>query len=161
MNGGVMLAAAAAAIVVAGAAGCSHDKPASSSPAPASPETSAPAQVSTGASTAKVLIDGKARDVTGTVVCTAAAEQINIAIGGSGTGIGAVLTDADPPGVTSVALGDVDGMTLGYTQGTGEGSATATKDGNNYKIKGNATGVDIKNPMQVLEKPFEIDVTCP
>jgi lipoprotein LpqH len=43
----------------------------------------------------------------------------------------------------------------------GAGKATATKDGSKYKISGTATGVDMANPMQPVNKPFEIDVTCP
>ena len=41
------------------------------------------------------------------------------------------------------------------------GEAKATKDGNTYKISGTATGIDMANPMQPVNKPFEIDVTCP
>jgi lipoprotein LpqH len=41
------------------------------------------------------------------------------------------------------------------------GEASATKDGNTYKISGKATGVDLSNPLQPLTKPFEIAVTCP
>ena len=40
-------------------------------------------------------------------------------------------------------------------------TATATKDGSSYTIKGTATGIDTANPMQPVNKPFEIDVTCP
>ena len=62
----------------------------------------------------------------------------------------------------SVGLGNVNGVTLGYSPGQpGQGKATATKDGNKYKISGTATGVDMANPMQPVNKPFEIDVTCP
>lgn len=108
-----------------------------------------------------MTIDGKDQTIHGTVACTEAAGQISIAIGEAASGIGAVLNDANPPGVTSVALGNFDGTSLAYTQGTGEGDAKVTKDGNNYKISGTATGVDMKNPMGVVKKPFEIDVTCP
>jgi Mycobacterium 19 kDa lipoprotein antigen len=52
--------------------------------------------------------------------------------GGVPTGIGAVLTDANPPVVKSVALGNVNGVSLGV--GGTTGSAKATKDGNSYKI---------------------------
>jgi Mycobacterium 19 kDa lipoprotein antigen len=40
-------------------------------------------------------------------------------------------------------------------------NASATKDGNNYKVTGTATGVAEANPTQQVSKPFEIDVTCP
>jgi len=153
----VMVAAAGLAIVVVGLSGCSSDKKSSSV---SSNGTSA--AVSSGTSTAKVTIDGKDQNVQGTVACTTAAGNVSIAIGGASTGIGAVLTDASPPSVKSVALGNVNGVTLGYTPGTpGSGNASATKDGSKYKITGTATGVDMANPMQPVSKPFEIDVTCP
>ena len=72
----------------------------------------------------------------------------------------AVLGDGDNPTVTSVGLGNVNGVTLAV--GAGVGDATAVKDGKNYKITGNASGVDMSNPMAgAVTKPFEIDVTCP
>jgi ipoprotein LpqH len=152
----VTVAAAGLAIVVVGLSGCSSNKKSSSV---SSNGTSA--AVSSGTSTAKVTIDGKDQSVQGTVACTSAAGTVNIAIGGAQTGIGAVLTDANPPSVKSVALGNVNGVTLGYTPGSGQGNANATKDGSKYKISGTATGVDMANPMQPVNKSFEIDVTCP
>jgi lipoprotein LpqH len=86
--------------------------------------------------------------------------NMNIAIGDAATGIAAVLS-SDGATVHSVGLGNVNGVTLGYQSGTGQGEAKATKDGNAYNISGTATGVDIANPMQPVNKPFEIAVTCP
>lgn len=162
MNRGVTIAAAASAIVIVGLSGCSSDKSTSSGSSSSSQSSSAAASphASAGASNAKVTIDGKDQNVQGTTVCSTAGGNVNIAIGGQATGIAAVLTDASPPDVKSVGLGNVNGVTLGYTAGTGQGNASATKDGNSYKIKGTATGVDMANPMQPLNKPFEIDVTC-
>jgi lipoprotein LpqH len=114
-----------------------------------------------------VTIDGKNQNVTGSVVCTTVSGNTTIAIGGTatiggtGTGISAVLTDANPPQVKSVGLGNVNGVTLAYASGSSQGNASATKNGNSYKITGTATGVDTANPTQPLSKPFEIDVTCP
>ena len=156
MKRSVTVAAAGLAIVVVGLSGCSSDKKTSSV---SSNGTTVAA--SSGSSTAKVTIDGKDQTVQGTVACTSAAGNFNIAIGGAQTGIGVVLTDASPPSVKSVGLGNVNGVTLGYTPGTGQGNASATKDGSKYKISGTATGVDMANPMQPVNKPFEIDVTCP
>lgn len=156
MKRSVTVAAAGLAIVVVGLSGCSSDKKSSSV---SSNGTTVAA--SSGSSTAKVTIDGKDQTVQGTVACTSAAGNFNIAIGGAQTGIGVVLTDASPPSVKSVGLGNVNGVTLGYTPGTGQGNAKATKDGSTYKISGTATGVDMANPMQPVNKPFEIDVTCP
>jgi lipoprotein LpqH len=86
--------------------------------------------------------------------------NMNIAIGEAATGIAAILS-SDGSAVQSVGLGNVNGVTLGYQSGAGQGEAKAEKDGNNYKISGTATGIDIANPMQPVNKPFEIAVTCP
>ncbi len=158
MKRGLTVAVAGAAILAAGISGCSSNKSTSGSSGSSS-GTSASATAG-GAAGTKVSIDGKDQNVQGTTVCTTAGGSVNIAIGGAATGIAAVLTDASPPQVKSVGLGNVNGVTLGYTSGTGQGNATASKDGNTYKISGTATGVDMANPMQPVNKPFEIDVTC-
>ena len=161
MKRGLTVAVAGAAILAAGITGCSKDNKSSTGSSGTSSGSSASASAgATGAGT-KVTIDGKDQNVQGTTVCTTAGGSINIAIGGAATGIAAVLTDANPPQVKSVGLGNVNGVTLGYTSGTGQGNATASKDGNTYKISGTATGVDMANPMQPVNKPFEIDVACP
>lgn len=87
-------------------------------------------------------------------------DNLNIGIGDSATGI-AVVMSPDASKVTSVGLGNVDGVVLGFQDGSGSGNASATKDGNTYMISGTATGVDMANPMQPMTKPFEIEVTCP
>jgi lipoprotein LpqH len=147
---GLTVAAAGAAILAAGIAGCSSNK--------GTTVSGGGVTASTGGTT-KVIIDGKDQSVQGSTVCTKAAGNVNIAVGGSNTGISVVLTDANPPGVKAVQLGNVNGVTLQYAQG-GQGNASATKDGNTYKITGTATGVDMANPMQPVNKPFEIDATC-
>jgi lipoprotein LpqH len=150
------IAVAGAAILAAAMSGCSSDKK-STSGSSSGANTSAS---SSGGGGTKVIIDGKDQNVTGSVVCTTAGGNVNIAIGGAATGIAAVLTDANPPGVTSVGLGNVNGVTLAYASAGGGGNASATKNSNSYKITGNATGVDMANPTQPVNKPFEIDVTC-
>ncbi|OBI98431.1 lipoprotein LpqH [Mycobacterium asiaticum] len=155
MKRGLTVAVAGAAIVVAGLSGCSSDKPKSGGGS-----SSAASSGGGSASGTKVLIDGQDQHVTGSVVCTTAAGNVNIAIGGQAAGIAAVLSDANPPEVRSVGLGSVNGVVLGYTAGTGQGKAEATKNGNAYKITGTATGIDAANPMSPVNKPFEIDVTC-
>jgi lipoprotein LpqH len=144
------IAVAGAAILAAGISGCSDNKSGTS----ASTSSSA----STGGGTT-VIIDGKNQNVSGSVVCNTTAGTVNIAIGAAATGIGAVLTDANPPVVKSVGLGNVNGVTLAYATGGG-GNASATKNGSSYQIKGTATGIDMANPMQPVNKSFEIDVTC-
>jgi ipoprotein LpqH len=153
----IMITAGAAATLAAVLVGCSHHNGASS----VGNAAVAPA----GSSNTKVLVDGKDQNVKGQVACTTAAGSVNIAIGGSGssgapTGIGAVLTDANPLVVKSVALGNVNGVSLGVGGTTGK--AQATKDGSTYKISGTASGMDMANPMAgPVTKSFELDVTCP
>ena len=151
MKRGLTAAVAGAAILAAGISGCSSNKGTTAS--------GGGVTASTNGSTT-VIIDGKNQNVTGSVVCTTAGGNTTIAIGGAATGIGAVLTDANPPGVKSVGLGNVNGVTLSYAQGSGQGNASATKNGNSYKITGTATGVDMANPTQPVSKSFEIDATC-
>ncbi|HME77265.1 MAG TPA: lipoprotein LpqH, partial [Mycobacterium sp.] len=135
MKRSVTVAAAATAIVVVGLSGCSSNKSSTSGSGSSAGQTSAAVTGPGGTpAAAKVTIDGKDQNVGGTVACTTAAGNVNIAIGGAQAGIGAVLTDASPPAVKSVGLGNVNGVTLGYTPGTGQGNASATKDGSKYKI---------------------------
>jgi lipoprotein LpqH len=140
------VAVAGAAIFVAGLSGCSSSNS----------NTGA-----AGASNAKVTIDGQDQNIHGTVTCNTVNGKINIAIENQATGIGAVLSDDKPPQVESVGLGNVNGTALGYTAGTSQGNAQATRDGSKYKISGSATGINISDPMHPVTKPFEIDVTCP
>ncbi len=161
MKRGLTVAVAGAAILVVGLSGCSSNKSTTGSGGTSSSgATSASTGGGGGASGTKVIIDGQDQHVTGSVVCATTAGNVNIAIGGAATGIAAVLTDGNPPEVKSVGLGNVNGVTLGYTSGTGQGKAEATKNGSSYKITGTATGVDMANPMSPVNKPFEIDVTC-
>ena len=147
---GILVGIVAAATVVAALAGCSSNKSSTSSPA-------APA-----AGGNKVVIDGQTQSVTGQVSCTQAGGNVNIGIGDPTNGIGAAVTTADPPVVQAVGLGNLTGVTLGYSAGApSQGTVQATKSGNSYAIKGTATGVNMANPQQQLTKPFELDVTCP
>ena len=171
MNRGFLVAVGGAAIVIAGLSGCGSDEPKSESPTTTagaaggeSPTTTAGAAGGSDTdSAAKVTIDGKDQNIEGTATCATMGGTINIAFGQTGAmgGLGAVLGEGDPPTVQSVALGNIDGVTLAFTPGVPGASAEATKDGNTYKITGTATGMDMANPMQPVTKPFEIVVTCP
>ena len=173
-----LVAIGGAAIVVAGLSGCSSDDKKSESPATSAEATTeagtasataapsgeagtASATAAPSVNAARVSIDGQAQTLSGTVVCSAMGDNMNIAIGNATTGIAAVISSGDSPTVQSVGLGNVNGVTLGYQSGTGQGEAKAEKDGNTYKISGSATGVDMANPMQLVNKPFEIKVICP
>ena len=153
MKRGFVVAVCGLAIVAAGLSGCSKDE----KKAETSGSTSS-AAAAEGKTT--VTIDGKDQAVQGTVVCSTMGGNMNIAIGDAATGIAAVVSE-DGSKVQSVGLGNVNGVTLGYQDGTGQGDAKAEKDGSTWTISGTATGVDMANPLQPVNKPFEIVVACP
>ncbi|MGE2720109.1 lipoprotein LpqH [Mycolicibacterium celeriflavum] len=154
MKRGFLVAVGGAAVLIAGLSGCSSDDKKSETTGETSTAASAEGKTT-------VTIDGQDQAVQGTVVCSDMGGNTNIAIGDATTGIGAVVSSGDEPTVQSVGLGNVNGVTLGFQSGAGQGEAKAEKDGKTYKISGTATGVDMANPLQPVNKPFEIEVTCP
>jgi lipoprotein LpqH len=159
---GLTVAVAGAAILAAGISGCSSNKSSGGGGGTSAVVSGSTSVAAGGSADTKVIIDGKDQHVSGdSVVCMKIVGNISITVGGSGSGISASVTDANPPEVKLVTLGTVDGVVLGYTPGSGQGKATATRDGNHYKISGTATGADGANPQAPVSKPFEIDVTCP
>ena len=159
---GLVIGAGSAALVVAGLTGCSSDNKAwdKTATASAATATSGSVSASAGAGTARVTIDGEPMDVQGQVACASNGGTFTIGVGDAATGIGIVMAE-DAYKVTSVGLGNVNGVALGFQEGAPGGSATATKDGKTYTVTGTATGVDMANPMQPVTKPFEIAVSCP
>ncbi|MBU9767084.1 hypothetical protein FR943_25025 [Mycobacterium sp. TNTM28] len=161
-----LVAVGGAAIVIAGLSGCSSSDNKDTSDettatASAEPTTSVEAgdtTATTGSGTARVTIDGKEHQLEGSVVCATVAGNVSVNVGQGMSGVSATLSEGDQPTVTALALGNIDGVSLGYTPGVPGGSAEVTKDGNKYTIKGNATGVDGMNPVT---KPFELEVACP
>jgi len=141
-------------MVVAAGAGCSSNKSntgvSSTAPAAAGPQ---------------VIVDGQSQNVTGAVTCTPAGPNTNIGIGDATSGVGAVVSNDNPPIVHSVGLGSVNGVTLGFSDAAPNqaSNAGAAVSGKSYAIKGTATGTDMSNPQspQQVTKTFEIDVTCP
>jgi ipoprotein LpqH len=164
MKRGFLVAVGGIAIVIAGLSGCSSDDKKAESPATTAEATTEAGTASATAAPSgggtKVSIDGQDQNVSGTVVCTVMGGNMNSAIGGAATGIAAVVSE-DGSNVQSVALGNVNGVTLGYQTGTGQGEAKAEKSDTTWKISGTATGIDMANPMQPVNKPFEIEVSCP
>lgn len=163
MKRGFLIAMGGAAVVAAGLSGCSSDEPKAESDSPAA-SVAAPTGVGTDTdSVARVSIDGEDQTIEGAATCATTGGTVNIAFGSAGAtgGLGAVLGEGEPPTVQSVALGNIDGVMLGFAPGTPGADAEATKDGNTYTITGTATGVDMANPMQPVTKPFEMEVTCP
>jgi lipoprotein LpqH len=150
-------------MVAAALAGCSSNKSNQGA------SSSGPASSSSGAAPAaagpQVTVDGQKQNVTGQVSCTGAGDNTNIGIGDASDGVGAVVSNANPPIVHSVGLGNVNGVALGFSDaapGQG-GDAGAAQSGKSYSIKGTATGVDMSNPQQPqqVKKSFQMDVTCP
>jgi lipoprotein LpqH len=151
----VFVGVAGVAIVVMGCVGCSSDKASTGASNSAPPAATGP----------QVIVDGTNQNVSGPVTCTPAGDNINIGIGDAANGVGAVISNNNPPIVHAVGLGTVNGITLGYSdaaQGQG-GDAGAAASGKSYQIKGTAAGSDLSDPQQPKQvtKPFELDVTCP
>jgi lipoprotein LpqH len=151
-------------MVAAALAGCSSNKSNTGSntgaSSPGASSSAAPA-----AAGPQIIVDGQTQNITGQVTCTAAGDNTNIGIGDATNGVGAVVSNANPPIVHSVGLGSVNGITLGFSDnapGQG-GNAGAAQSGKSYSIKGTATGADMSNPQQPqqVKKSFEMDVTCP
>jgi ipoprotein LpqH len=155
---GIVVGVAGVAMVVAVCAGCSSNKPnagPSGQPPSASPSAAGP----------QVIVDGQKQNITGQVSCTAAGDNTNIGIGDATNGVGAVVSNANPPIVHSVGLGSVNGVTLGFSDAAPNqgGNAGVAQNGKSYSIKGTAAGADMSNPQQPqhVTKSFEMDVTCP
>jgi lipoprotein LpqH len=146
---------AGVAVVVAACAGCSSNKSSAGSSGSSSPSAAGP----------QVIVDGQAQNVSGQVTCTPSGDNTNIGIGDPTAGVGAVVSNANPPIVHSVGLGTVNGITLGFSDAAPNqgGNAGAAVNGKTYAIKGTATGLDMSNPQQPQQvtKSFELDVTCP
>ncbi len=151
-----MAGAAGVAVTVAACAGCSGNK----SSTGASSASSTPPATGT-----RIIVDGQNQNVTGEVSCVSANGVTTIGIGDATAGLGAVVSDDNPPIVHSVGLGSVNGVALGFSDAAPNeaGNAAATVDGKSYAIKGTATGTDMSNPSrpQHVAKSFEMDVTCP
>jgi ipoprotein LpqH len=147
VNRGFVVALAGAAIVVAGMAGCSSNKTCSGG-----------ACASGGNGTAKVTVDGKDQSVSGKVVCGTVGNTVSMTVGDpTGTNyVTAAVTTDNPPKVNAVHIGPVNSPGMTMTQGVGD--ATATKDGNTYKINGHLQ--DGANPMAGT-KPFDMEISCP
>lgn len=161
----LLIAASGAAILFGGLVGCSDDKSVSEQVADAT--DTAKEAVTSATDAAKdaidgnsVTVDGESQEINGSVVCATMGDTVAITIGDAAGGLAATVSTGDDPVVRNVALGNVGGVTLGYTEGTPSGEATATKDGDRYTITGTATGVDMANPTQPATKPFEIKVSC-
>ena len=155
MKRGIVVGVAGVAVMIAASAGCSSNKSSTGSGgSSAAPSTAT-----------QVIVDGQNQNVTGAVTCTASGDNTNIGVGDPTNGVGAVVSNGNPPLVHAVGLGAVNGVTLGFSDAAPNqgGNAGAAVNGKSWAIKGTATGVDMSNPQQPqpVTKPFELDVTCP
>jgi ipoprotein LpqH len=152
---GIVVGVAGVAVVAAACAGCSSNKSNTGSSGSSSPSAAGP----------QVIVDGQTQNVSGQVTCTPSGDNTNIGIGDPTSGVGAVVSNANPPIVHSVGLGSVNNVTLGFSDAAPNqgGNAGAAVSGKTYAIKGTATGLDMSNPQQPqpVTKSFELDVTCP
>ena len=154
MKRGIVVGVAGVAVVVAAGAGCSSNKSntGASSAAPSATGT-------------QVTVDGQNQNVSGQVTCNSANGVTTIGIGDATAGLGAVVSNDNPPIVHSVGLGSVNGVTLGFSDAAPNqaNNAGAAVNGKSYAIKGTASGTDMSNPNQPqsVTKSFGMDVTCP
>ncbi|OBJ10029.1 lipoprotein LpqH [Mycobacterium sp. 1465703.0] len=157
MKRGIVIGVAGVALVVAASAGCSSNKSSTGASGSSSPAPAAAGPV--------LIVDGQNQNITGQVTCNAAGDNTNIGIGDPTAGLGAVVSNGNPPLVHSVGLGTVNGVVLGFSDAAPNqsGNAGAAVNGKDWAIKGTATGTDMSNPQQPqpVTKPFELDVTCP
>jgi lipoprotein LpqH len=148
---GFVVAVAGVAIVVAGLAGCSSKKSCSGGTC-----------VSGGTGSAKVTVDGKDQSVSGKIACGTSGNTVTMTVGDptAQNSVTAQVTTDNPPKVNTVHIGAAN--TQGLSMGPGVGDATATKDGNKYKITGHVGSVDVSNPMAGMQtKPFDMEISCP
>jgi lipoprotein LpqH len=152
---GIVVGVAGVAVAVAACAGCSSNKSSTGASSSSAPAAAGP----------QVIVDGQSQNVSGQVTCNSANGVITIGIGDPTAGVGAVLSNDNPPIVHSVGLGSVNGIALGFSDAAPNqaSNAGAAVNGKSYAIKGTATGTDMSNPQQPQQvtKPFELDVTCP
>jgi lipoprotein LpqH len=157
---GIVVGVAGVAVAVAACAGCSSNKSNTGASSAGASSTSTPSAAGT-----QVTVDGQNQNVTGQVTCNSANGVTTIGIGDATAGLGAVVSNDNPPIVHSVGLGSVNGVTLGFSDAAPNqaSNAGAAVNGKSYAIKGTATGVDTSNPNQpqTVTKSFEMDVTCP
>ena len=157
MKRGIVVGIAGVALVIAAGAGCSSNK--------SSTGASGSSSAAAAANGPLLTVDGQNQNISGQVTCTAAGDNTNIGIGDPTAGLGAVVSNGNPPLVHSVGLGTVNGVALGFSDAAPNQSANAgaVVNGKAWAIKGTATGTDMSNPQQPqqVSKPFELDVTCP
>jgi ipoprotein LpqH len=150
--------------LIGGLSACGDDKKDDSKAA-----TTSAAAMTTGDKTdapsgskSSVTVDGKAWTGTFTTVCAKQGDLLALTIGdpaGDATKGASATVKADDT-VTAVGIGNVASGGLGYAEGAPGGSATLKKDGKTYTVTGEATGVDLANPLEPKKSTYEIVFAC-
>jgi ipoprotein LpqH len=154
---------AVGAALVAALVGCSSTQPS----IVASPSASQPGRTNVTAVTngppgqAQVLIGGKNASPGGALDCSTGSGLTTITIGEGAQGAIIVLTDQAAPTVKSIGIGDLGGVSLGYTEGQPGPAPQAARNGNSYTITGSTTGTDTADPTKLVDTTYEISATCP
>jgi Mycobacterium 19 kDa lipoprotein antigen len=95
---------------------------------------------------AGIVVEGQTRTVDGTTVCMDGPT-------------GEVSIELDPPGTSLLAINLPD-VALSAGRYRTSGVPTATRAGNTYTVKGQATVVGTP-PERPVYKSFELEITCP
>jgi hypothetical protein len=141
-------AAMVGAAALAAVAGCSSSPPDYRPPA---------GQLVAG--TAQVTVNGQDVGTTEAVQCTPAGTMTTISTGDAGSGVSAVVSNADALTVRAVGIRDLGGFTGSYNEGLG-GKAAVTMSGRTYEITGTADGFATDNPSFRTSGTFAIRVSC-
>ncbi|MFI1916293.1 lipoprotein LpqH [Nocardia sp. NPDC020380] len=165
---------AAVALLVTGCSSNSSSSPAStSSAAPVSAAlTSAPAKDAPAAGASSATVGGKAMTANFTTTCAKEGGNLALALtDNSNSTYGTLSVSATVTGTNTVQAVGIAGTkggsngaayALGYGNGVPGGSATVTKTGNTYEVKGTGVGaVDMSNPMAGPQnESFDITFAC-
>ncbi|MBI5338997.1 MAG: lipoprotein LpqH [Mycolicibacterium rufum] len=111
------------------------------------------------AGTAQVTVNGQDVGTTDAVQCTPAGTMMTISTGDAGSGVSAVVSNADALTVRAVGIRDLGGFTGSYNEGLG-GKAAVTMSGRTYDITGTADGFATDNPSFRTSGTFAIRVSC-
>ncbi|KMO73583.1 hypothetical protein MCHUDSM44219_04156 [Mycolicibacterium chubuense] len=111
------------------------------------------------AGTAQVTVNGQDVGTTEAVQCTPAGTMTTISTGDAGSGVSAVVSNADALTVRAVGIRDLGGFTGSYNEGLG-GKAAVTMSGRTYEITGTADGFATDNPSFRTSGTFAIRVSC-
>ena len=109
---------------------------------------------------AQIIVNGDTGP-TGPVSCSTDDGLTTISVGENSLGVTVVVTDDDMPAVTSVSIGDVGGVALGFAVGAAGRAPTAYRNGATLIVSGSGSGTDSANPARLVDSGYQIAVACP